>query len=407
MPMETKSSLPYNKIKKVVLTLICFILAKFSFSQSDTIFYDNDWNVVKRNAANYYRLFTKEGTNTLAREFFINNKPYSVAGCSSINPFVRNGKYRAYNEDGTLKSIGFYTNDIPSGRWIWFDEDGKDSTIGEYKKDGSIYILNKGHYLLLKGKKQFVIVEGEGHPPVVFLTGKGDAQYNFGSIYREIRKYTQIVAYDRAGIGNSESIGNERRVDTMAYELNELLTKGKIKPPYILVGHSLGGYLIRCFADRYPKKTAGLIFIDAACEVQFKKSLEVRTAPDKLKRQEQYKSYLLDTTGPMGDREESKYCYDVDSTGISTDGKIVSNLKLPENIPVTVLVSTQINDKVPYSKQDVDIRLRYFESWKKQAPQLKLITTNHSGHYIYMEEPTLVIDAIKDMLNELKTNTQK
>ena len=62
---------------------------------------------------------------------------------------------------------------------------------------------------------------------------------------------------------------------------------------------------------------------------------------------------------------------------------------------------------MPYNKQDVDIRLRYFESWKKQAPQLKLITTNHSGHYIYMEEPTLVIDAIKDMLNELKTNNQK
>jgi pimeloyl-ACP methyl ester carboxylesterase len=390
-------------MKTLLVTIAFLLISGVCFSQADTTFLDDDWNTCTRGKAAYYRFVKKDGAKLFVRDFYINNKQQSEVVCASLEPYIRNGLWTEFYENGHKKSRGNFTDEKATGVWTWWwDENAKDSTVGEYRKDGSIYILNQGHYVMLRGKKQFVIVEGKGEPTVVFLMGKGDAQYNFAGVYSQIKKSTQIFAYDRAGLGNSESLNNERRVDTMAYELNELLVKEKIKPPYVLVGHSLGGYVVKCFANMYPKKVAGLIFVDAACEVQFKKGLEVRTEADKIKRKEQYKNYLNSTTATKGDHDESKYVYDVDTAGFATDGKIVRDLKIPNNIPVTVFVSTQVNDKVPYSKEDIAIRLNYFESWKKQAPQLKLITTPNSGHYIYMDEPNLVIDGIKEMLKELK-----
>lgn len=388
---------------KTLLAAITFLFVSgFCFSQADTTFLDKDWNTCVRSKAAYYRFVKKDGAKLYVRDFYINNKPQSEGIFASLEPYVRNGLWTEFYENGHKKSRGNFTDEKATGVWTWWwDENAKDSTVGEYRKDGSIYILNQGHYVTLRGKKQFVIVEGKGQPTVVFLMGKGDAQYNFAVVYSEIKKSTQIFAYDRAGLGNSESLNNERRVDTMAYELNELLMKEKITPPYVLVGHSLGGYVMRCFASMYPKKIAGLIFIDAACEDEFKKDYALRNESAKIKLKEEYKSRLFVATRPKGNNDESKYLYDVDSTGNITDGKIVKDLKLPSNVPITVFVSTKYDDK-PYSKEHIDTRLTYFENWKKQAPQLKLITTPNSGHYIYMDEPNLVIDGIKDMLKELK-----
>ena len=103
-----------------------------------------------------------------------------------------------------------------------------------------------GHFVFLRGKKQYVLVEGTGGPTVIFITGKGDSQTEFKKVYNKIKKTTQIFSYDRAGIGQSQSLKNERTVDTMAVELNTLLMKDNIKPPYIIVGHSLGSYVMRC-----------------------------------------------------------------------------------------------------------------------------------------------------------------
>ena len=123
------------------------------------------------------------------------------------------------------------------------------------------YEGDNGYFVYLHGKKQFVIVEGEGEPTVVFLTGKGRTQTDFKKVYTKIKNTAQIFSYDRAGLGQSEAFKNDRTVDTMAFELHELLVKEKIKPPYILVGHSLGGYIMRCFVNMYPSTVAGMVFV--------------------------------------------------------------------------------------------------------------------------------------------------
>lgn len=394
-------------MKTILLLIVFSISTSFCLGQSDTIFYDQDGVISKRNTAKYYRLPPKkDGTHYIARDYFINNVLQMVASYTSLDPDIKDGKCVEYNEKGKKINSGHFTNNQPTGIWTWYDKNGKDSAIYEYQKDGSLFVLNQGHYTTIRGKKQFVIIEGKGNPTVVFITGKGRPQYDYTPVYKTISKQTQVFAYDRAGLGQSESLNNKRSVDTMAYELNELLLKEKIKPPFILVGHSLGGWVLRCFVNMYPKKVTGLIFIDGGYEREYLDGLEIRSEEEKIKWTAHFKTFLNVPDRSKGHNDESACLFDFDSTKYSTDGKIVKDLKLPNNIPISVYLPSSVDPENPYDKQqEIEIRLNYYENWKKDAPQLKIIRTPKSGHYIQIDEPNLIIEGITEMLNKIKTNS--
>ena len=163
---------------------------------------------------------------------------------------------------------------------------------------------------------------------------------------------------------------------------------------------------MRCVVTMYTKEIAGLIFIDPAVETQYKECLAVRTDEARMAYKKMYYSYLYRPEWTQGLNDEAKYIFDNDSSGYSTNGKIVKDLKIPSDIPVTFIVSTQTNPEVPYSLQDNNVRLFYFRSLKKEIPQIKLIETSNSGHYIHDEEPSLVIGEIKKMIDTIKTNSR-
>lgn len=263
-----------------------------------------------------------------------------------------------------------------------------------------------GHFVYLHGKKQYVLAEGKGEPTIVFLTGKGREQNDFKKVYNKIKKTNKIFSYDRAGIGQSEAFKNERTVDTMAYELYALLMKEKIKPPYILVGHALGGHIMRCFVNMYPNIVSGLAFVDPAHEDEFKNGLALRSDSDKVVFKEQYKSYLKFPGRTKGHNAESKHCFDFDSAGFSTNSRIVKDLKLPTNIPITVLLSTQPDVENAYIDKELEYRIHFFNNWKTINPQTKVITTSKSGHFIQLDEPGLVVDEINEIVRKVKPNSQ-
>lgn len=259
-----------------------------------------------------------------------------------------------------------------------------------------------GYFVYLRGKKQYVVVQGRGEPTIIFITGKGREQKDFRKVYNKLKKTNQIFAYDRAGLGKSELIRNERRVDTMAFELHELLVKEKIKPPYILVGQSLGGYIMRCFVNMYPEIVSGMVFVEPAHEYEFKNGLEIRNDSDKVVFRDEFKNYLKAEGRTKGHHAESKECFDFDSLGFSTNQRIVKDLKLPATIPITVLIARKTDADNDYIDKEMEYRLNYFEKWKSINPQTKIISTFKSGHFIELDEPHLVIDEINEMILKTK-----
>ncbi len=109
-------------------------------------------------------------------------------------------------------------------------------------------------------------VGGAGSPTVVFEAGLGCHSSYWGDLPGRVAEMTSVVVYDRAGLGESELRGGVPTPAAFAADLMAVLEQTGTAPPYVLVGHSFGGFLIRAFATRYPALVAGLLFVDSSTE---------------------------------------------------------------------------------------------------------------------------------------------
>lgn len=109
-----------------------------------------------------------------------------------------------------------------------------------------------------------VQTEGEMNPTVVFDCGLGVslASSDWSLIHPEITKVSRTIVYDRAGLGLSDKSSKPRTSEQIVEELHALLVNTEEKPPYILVGHSLGALNVCLFANKYPEKVAGVVLVD-------------------------------------------------------------------------------------------------------------------------------------------------
>ncbi len=126
--------------------------------------------------------------------------------------------------------------------------------------------------LLLPAGKQVeglhVVLEGTvgEYPPVVFEHGCGVSSEVWALVYPEIAKLTQTLVYDRAGYGFSDPGPLPRTSDRCVEDLHRLVKRLNLARPFILVGHSLGGFYARLYTERYPEDVAALVLIDASHE---------------------------------------------------------------------------------------------------------------------------------------------
>ena len=103
-------------------------------------------------------------------------------------------------------------------------------------------------------------------PTVVMEAGSGDFSVDWGLAQPEVARFARACSYDRAGAGWSELGPRPRTWRQIAYELRTALQKAGEKGPYVLVGHSLGGLLVRVYASAYPQEVAGMVLVDSAHE---------------------------------------------------------------------------------------------------------------------------------------------
>ena len=103
-----------------------------------------------------------------------------------------------------------------------------------------------------------------GLPVIVLESGHGTPMGNWDKVIEGIAEHAPVITYDRPGIGESEAVNQPPTIKNVSDRLVKLLNHLGIAPPYILVGHSLGGLYVRGFANHYPSLLAGLIIIDPA-----------------------------------------------------------------------------------------------------------------------------------------------
>ncbi|MFC5652487.1 alpha/beta fold hydrolase [Paenibacillus solisilvae] len=114
------------------------------------------------------------------------------------------------------------------------------------------------------GRKMHLYTEGQGETTVVFAAGWGtaNAYVDFYPLYKGLSSQVKIAVYDRFGYGYSDSTGKERSIDAITDEMHELFRISGQKPPYILVGHSLGSLEALRYAQRFPEEVSGIVLVE-------------------------------------------------------------------------------------------------------------------------------------------------
>ncbi len=222
-------------------------------------------------------------------------------------------------------------------------------------------------------------------PTVILLAGGGRTAKDWVKVQREVAKFARVCSYDRAGFGESDrvSAGESGKVSSKVQptaevvgDLHRLLEASGENSPYILVSHSVAGIYARAYAAKYPEELAGFVFVDSSHEEQALRLHEVDPKD-----------------GDLGDLTAS--------LGFYTE--VGQKLEWRTDLPVIALARGQ---KFPRTKQMSEEQFaRWDKIWRgfqediaKRSPRGEMRVAEKSGHFIQLDQPELVIQAIRDVM---------
>ena len=294
-----------------------------------------------------------------------------------------------------------------------------------------------GELVDVDGHAMHLNCTGEGSPTVVLDTGLGDSSVNVLPVQDSIASFTRVCSYDRAGYGWSEPGPEPRTSEQIVGELATLLEAAGESGPYVLAGHSFGGLNMILFAAEHPDDVAGVVLIDSSHPEQ---TAALAEAPTVLAVQDAEIAGLgeLATAVEAGevtaadvvanapadlpdDLRETWAQLFVQPTSLNTAvaeyaefetsaSQVADNGSLGD-IPLVVLAHGQSLDTVFPAEVLESLGLtpeeieRYEEIWRglqedhlSRSTDSSLVVAENSPHYIYREEPELVVTAVQDLV---------
>ena len=270
-----------------------------------------------------------------------------------------------------------------------------------------------GRLVDIGGYRLHIYCVGEGVPSIIFDSGVGGFSLEWSRVQNVLARRTRVCSYDRAGYGWSDLGPLPRTSERITRELHTLLERAGVAGPYIIAGHSFGGYNAQLFARNYPDQTAGLVLIDSSHPEQIERL--PGPEPGTVKRvRPGSNSYVVswyfphpnfpDENALMAQRImqswQHKMTWREEMMVFSVSAKQVkASSPMPE---VPVLVLTRGRSFWPgYSNGDETERV-----WMELQDELSQLGANpvhliaeHSGHVIHLDQPGIVITAMQTMLN--------
>lgn len=251
------------------------------------------------------------------------------------------------------------------------------------------------------GRKLDCCLYGSGSPTVVLVSGLEAPQAYWNPVIPNLAAITTVVTYDRAGIGESEIGDLPAHGEQSAKDLHVLLDKSGVPRPYILVGHSYGGSVVRLFASMYPDNLGGLILEDTQHEdvlIELRKIL-------KGKDLDTFEQLLVDMfSTPENPKTEIDYRNMVREQ--------VRNSKSLPQIPLVVLTSAgRAKAMGPMFSEEALEKMAESDSAlnKKLAaliPGGRLIIVEGTGHNIHVDKPDALIAPVVEMIKKVRAKQE-
>ncbi|MEQ8496837.1 MAG: alpha/beta hydrolase [Gammaproteobacteria bacterium] len=130
--------------------------------------------------------------------------------------------------------------------------------------DLAALVVPPGEFAGLDTHRMYYRCVGAGSPTVVIDAGLGGSAVEWTPVQDALAAYTRVCTYDRAGYGWSDPGPSPRTVERAVAELRELLARAGEAPPYVLVGHSLGGFHARYMAARHADEVVALVLVESS-----------------------------------------------------------------------------------------------------------------------------------------------
>jgi pimeloyl-ACP methyl ester carboxylesterase len=244
-------------------------------------------------------------------------------------------------------------------------------------------------YFDLGGYRLHALLAGQGKPVVVFEAGMGDGTDSWEKVQPKIAQLTRTLSYDRPGLGKSDRAPELHDLNQSADELHALLQKSGSRPPYVLVGHSMGGLIVRVFAYRYPSETAGIVLVDPADE-----GTDDRLHSKLTKEQwESYRAFMK--------KHLQIPIMHIDMYGMTSGSEAAAAVPLP-SVPKILLSASKLDGLSDSDKPFREAAMELHREWVQKTPNAELVAVPTSEHYIQIVAPETVIAAIRKILTEIK-----
>jgi pimeloyl-ACP methyl ester carboxylesterase len=282
------------------------------------------------------------------------------------------------------------------------------------------------------GYRVHLYCAGTGSPTVVIL-GAGYS-FDWGLVQPEIAGITQICAYDHSGSAWSDE-GPKDSCALRAQEVHTALKNAGIVGPYILVGHSLGGVVARLYAAQYPDEVAGVVFVDHAFAMINRKprstasttmttppslpppstsapigKVDIKMADDPsfeklpardLELHRWWAAHSQSSPSPLADLDKLLDCLSEADAAINDQAHPLGDKPLVDvtagNLPP---VPPAMAEKQASKYAELQTKLLSLSTNSKQ------LTAENSGHFIIIDRPDVVIDAIEQVVRSVRSNTK-
>ena len=282
-----------------------------------------------------------------------------------------------------------------------------DSRLNDSRTDGEA----SGRRINLGTHHLFIRCQGDTGPVVIVDTALGSVSLEWRHIQESLARRVSVCLYDRAGYGASEPGPLPRTSARIADELHILLERAGIAGPYVLVGHSFGGYTVQRFAGRYPASVAGVVLVDSSHPEQYERFLAapigLKTAPSNDRpgiRGFRFATPTLHPNLPAGVRDAVMHTLlrQPTRTAIAEEfyefRRSAAEVREAGDLPdVPLLVLTRGRRVYPHTyRGDLmeGLWMRLQTELAARAAHSAQIIANYSGHYIHLDQPQLVVDAV-------------
>ena len=237
------------------------------------------------------------------------------------------------------------------------------------------------------------IASGTSPPTIVLVNGAGGPLDGWSRVFGPLLRYGMVVAYNRPGIGRSSRPTEPQTGALIVGTLRDLLAAIEAPPPYILLGHSLGGLYVQLFARRLPEDVCGVVLVEAA-------------HPDDRAMAELQPGWVraLNSVLRIGNPLRRDRAFEETRWVDRTCRQIEHAPPFPD-VPLAVVTAARPPPSRQMPEEVADLRAANQEALVALAPDSRHFHAAGSSHFPQLSEPTIIVDAVRWVIERL-ANTE-